>query len=124
MNIVSTYDSTTQPGFITPCSILHLLSGVFSGQAFKHITNFNTITSAILWFIIHGLREVKDYKKSQNIKDEYLDNNSIHNCIGDQIVAMIGFFIGDYLPKEVWIYYTTLLIVAFTYIICYTLKLR
>jgi hypothetical protein len=124
MKWISYFDSTNEPGLFTPCSVLHFFSGVFAGQAFKHLTNFSTLTSFILWFIIHGLREVKDYRKSKNIKDPYLDDNSLVNCIGDQVISMIGFLVGDYLPTKVSIYYTTLFLVAFIYVYSYTLKLH
>lgn len=124
MKWISDFDSTSEPGIVTPCSVLHFFSGVFAGQAFKHLTNFSTLTSFILWFIIHGLREVNDYRKSKNIKEPYIDDNSLENCIGDQIIAMIGFLVGEYLPTKVSIYYTTLFLFAFIYVYSYTLKLH
>lgn len=84
--MISLSDDPRNPNILTPWSLIHVISGL-AFAVFSKYMNFKKTNSIIYLFILHGLYEAKDLTQDGT-------HNSIKNSIGDQICALIGFFIG------------------------------
>lgn len=84
--VLSLSDDPDNPKILTPWSLIHIISGLVFASFAKYM-NLKKSISFISLFILHGLYELKDVTLDGS-------HNSTINSIGDQICALIGFFIG------------------------------
>jgi uncharacterized membrane protein len=107
-------DKRHRPAILTPFSLIHFLNGLVYYLITVRILNINYTLSFVTWFIFHLAYEIKDFTYSYIQKDEnndYITNNSYINSISDQIVAILGFYVGIYLPVNIDIYKFILIII-------------
>ena len=72
--------------FLTPWSLVHFLGGMAAKQT--------QLFSPFWWFMTHGAYEAKD----QVARDKGIMYNSFLNSVGDQTVAMVGFYVAPSSP--------------------------
>lgn len=81
-------DTPEKPAFLTPFSLVHVFSGLLAYVLLRWLfPRWTDFTIFWIWFILHGLYEVKDVIEVDS-------RNSIENSIGDHLASLIGFFIG------------------------------
>ncbi len=83
MNIFSLRDTQKRPGFMTPWSIIHFLSGVIAGLLVRHL-NLDFFWSLVIYILMNLIYEAKDVWFTNG-------TNSWQNTIVDIIVGILGF---------------------------------
>lgn len=91
MKILSYDDDIKNEACFTPWSLIHFLVGVVTAILFIYI-NVSFYHGFIIYFIIHGVYEIKDYiLANYSVKlNKHIDNSFI-NSIYDQLISMAGF---------------------------------
>jgi hypothetical protein len=101
MFLLSDSDKRHRMAFITPFTFIHFLNGIIFYIASVQLLKYDFNKSFIIWFLIHLFYECKDFTLSYIMEEgshSYNNNNSYLNSLGDQIFAMLGFLVGQYLP--------------------------
>ena len=81
VQLIGFRDNKNGGTILTPWSLVHFLSGAAAKQT-------GLFPRAYMWFIAHGLYEVKD-----QILDSTTEHvRSVINSVGDQASAMLGYF--------------------------------
>lgn len=84
--------STKSLFYITIWSIMHLISGVFTGYFFLHYTYYTFRDSLIIAFIVHTIWELWQYIITNTQKTL----RGLVDTIVDSILFMLGFIIVRY----------------------------
>ena len=82
-------DTKKNPIMFTPGSLIHVISGIMFALLTRSVPLGRSFS---LFFILHGLYELKDVSTG--------DINSVPNSVGDQIMATCGFLLGWTLEKQ------------------------
>lgn len=99
MILFQNYDSEKEPAFVTPWTMIHILTGILFG----HFTKILGFKPAFLWYLVlHTLYEIKDIWMEQ-------EDNSFLNCLGDQIFGILGFLFG-FFSRPVYVYGSSVLL--------------
>jgi len=110
MKLISiTQDTRNNPVLITPFSLVHFLSGVAAYLIIVDYFKINLKNGFLVWFIIHGLYEVKDCYKTYYSNKEGDQVNSCYNSVADHVFGMLGFLFASTLSstnlKILFVYY-------------------
>ena len=102
-SVFSEKDTLTQPSWFDPWSSMHFGVGLLIAGVVRSVRpNTSFLPSFVVFNIMHGVYEIKDYytsytrffqKQQQNISPAWLiffSGNSHYNSIGDQIAAALG----------------------------------
>lgn len=85
-------ENVKSPAFITPWSLIHILSGMlfysWMSLLFPYISIYALV---IMWLLIHTVYEFKDWYVSYV---QGKGNNSLWNSLGDELCGMLGFALG------------------------------
>ena len=82
-------DTKNNPIMFTPWSLIHVISGIMFALLTRNVPFGRSFA---LFFILHGLYELKDVSTG--------DINSVPNSIGDQILGTCGFLLGRTLETQ------------------------
>jgi len=76
-------ETPSYPAFLTPFTVFHLLTGVLAFVVLRWLLpRFPVFYDFVIWFVVHGLYELKDVADPQTT-----------NSFGDTIASMLGFFL-------------------------------
>lgn len=107
-------DELKSPSIITPWSAIHFLSGIV-GYTFmiKWLPTWSYQKGFWVFFALHTLYEMKDHYRTYIKHKVVRDENTLLNSIGDQAIAMLGFFFASKLGvcKDDFWYYTILFVI-------------
>lgn len=102
-------DSSTNPALFSPWSLMHFLSGFYMYAVVAlYINNTSTINNFYIMMIVHTIYELKDLyityfalvKPNDVSLGGLISNSSLYNSVGDTISAMLGWYFGYLLHKQ------------------------
>lgn len=94
-SFINKWDTIEKPAFISPWTLSHFVIGVATYSLLvKTPLNVPVILSAAILFILHMIYEIKDFYEAYVLKvKDPNKQNSLLNSLGDQVFAMLGFWI-------------------------------